>query len=256
MSHFVEPKAGDILQGRVIKILDWGALVALPGDCVGRLPNSQISWSKKKAKASEPFANGADITVIVHEINRSKTHGKLFITLGYRELQPNPWDMMEEKYPIGTRVEGTIVEFLPFGATVQLEGEYSGLLHDAEVSWTNRNANASEMFRIGDTIPVIVKPPHKGKQRLHLSYRETQPDPWASIEQTFPVGTHTKGRVVSCVQYGAFVELNNGCIALLHKSQMPSSFCPSVGSPIAVVITAVDPLARRVSVALASASDA
>lgn len=256
VSNSVEPKVGDILEGRVVKILDWGALVALPGDCVGRLPNSQISWSKRKVKASEAFARGANITVIVHEVNRSKTHGKLFISLGYRELQPNPWNLVEEKYPVGVRVEGRIVEFLPFGATVELEDGFSGLLHDSEISWTNRNAKASETFGIGDTVSVIVKHTDKGKRKLHLSYRETQPDPWASVEQALPVGTHTKGRVVKCVDYGAFVELNNGYIALLHKSQAPVAFDADVGELLDVVITDVDPMARRISLALAQSNDA
>ena len=256
MSNSVEPKVGDILEGRVIKILDWGALVALPGDCVGRLLNSQISWSKSKVKASETFARGANITVIVHEAHRSKTHGQLFINLGYRELQPNPWKLVEEKYPIGARAEGRIIEFLPFGATVELEGGFSGLLHDSEISWTNRNAKASETFGIGDTVSVVVKHTDKDKGKLHLSYRETQPDPWASVEQALPVGTHTKGRVVRCVDYGAFVELNNGCIALLHKSQTPAAFDADVGNLLDVVITVVDPLARRISLALAGSNDA
>ena len=83
--HFLEPRVGDILKGRVIGLLDWGVLVALPGDCVGRLPNGQISWSREKVKAREIFASGADITVIVRKINRSKTHSKLFIVVGYRQ---------------------------------------------------------------------------------------------------------------------------------------------------------------------------
>lgn len=256
VSNSVEPKVGDILDGRVIKVLDWGALVALPGDCVGRLPNSQISWSKKKVNASEVFARGANITVIVHEVNRSKTHGKLFVSLGYRELQPNPWNLVEEKYPVGARAEGRIVEFLPFGATVELEDEFSGLLHDSEISWTNRNAKVSETFRIGDTVSVVVSYSDKGKRKLHLSYRETQPDPWVGVEQTFPVGTHTKGRVVRRVDYGTFVELNNGCVALLHKSQVPATFDAEAGKLLDVVITDVDPLTRRIALALAGSNDA
>ncbi len=256
MSNSVEPKVGDILEGRVIKVLDWGALVALPGDCVGRLLNSQISWSKRKVKASESFTCGANITVIVHEVHRSKTHGKLFVILGYRELQPNLWNLVEEKYPVGTRAEGRIVEFLPFGATVELEDGFSGLLHDSEISWTNRNAKVSETFRIDDTVSVVVNYSDKGKRKLHLSYRETQPDPWVGVEQAFPVGTHTKGRVVRRVDYGTFVELNNGCVGLLHKSQVPTTFDAEAGKLLDVVITGVDILARRISLSLAGSNGA
>ncbi|MBS0298977.1 MAG: 30S ribosomal protein S1 [Proteobacteria bacterium] len=256
MSNSVEPKVGDILDGRIIKLLDWGALIALPGDCVGRLSNSQISWSKKRTSASEVFVHGANITVVVHEVNRSKTHGKLFVSLGYRELQPNPWSLVEEKYPIGTRTEGKLIEFLPFGATVELDDEFSGLLHDSEISWTNRNAKVSETFCIGDKVSVVVIYSDKGKRKLHLSYRETQPDPWLGVEQMFPVGMHTEGLVVRRVDYGTFVELNNGCIALLHKSQVPPTFDAEAGKLLDVVITDVDSLAKRISLTLARSNDA
>lgn len=161
-----------------------------------------------------------------------------------------------QKYPTGTRATGTIIELHKYGATVQLEDGYLGLLHNREVSWTNRHAKASEIFQPRETIPVVVKPSYEGNKGLQLSHRETQPDPWVSIEQTFPPGTYAKGRIIRCVDYGVFVELKNGCVALLHKSQMPNSFYPILGNFISVVITAVDSVARRISLALAEASDA
>jgi len=250
MSNSAEPQVGDILGGRIVKFFEWGALVALPGGFVARLPNGHISWSRQKTKADEVFRVGESIRVTVREANRSKAHGKLFITLGYRELQPNPWNDVEEQYVAGMHINGRIVEFLPFGATVKLDDHISGLLHDSEISWTDRNAKASKTFKIDDPVTVLITHIDKDKRKLYLSYRETQPNPWESITHTFPIGTRTNGLVLKHADYGFFIKLSNGCVALLHNSQTPATFMADVGSVVNVVVTDVDSVGRRIALAL------
>jgi small subunit ribosomal protein S1 len=250
MSNSIEPKVGDIIDGRIVKFLDWGALIALPGGFVARLPNAHISWSKQKVRVDDLFRIGEGIRVTVREASRSKAHGKLFITLSYRELQPNPWDDVEEKFPVGTHVSGRIIDFLPFGAIVKLDDHISGLLHDSEISWTDRDAKTSKVFKIDDLIIAFVTHVDKDKRKLHLSYRETQPNPWDSIADTFPIGTHTNGHVLKCTEYGFFIKLSNGCVALMHNSKVPTAFTADVGSIVNVVIIDVDSVGRRIAVAL------
>ncbi len=192
----------------------------------------------------------SNITVIVHDVNRSKAHDKLFIHLGYRELQPNPLDIARGRYVEGSVVEGRIVEFLDFGAIVELADGIQGLLHDSEVSWTDRDAKASHQFAMGDVVPVRVRHSYKGKSKLTLSYRETQPDPWESVEQEYPVGTRTTGKVLKQVEYGVFVALGNGCVGLLHKSHMADTLDATKGQVINIVVAEVDAKQKRISLSI------
>ena len=250
MTNDTEPKVGDVLQGRVIKHLSWGALIELRGGFVARLSNSQIFWSRTKETSDSVFDLAASITVIVREVNRSKAHGKLFIYLGYRELQPNPLEIAQDQYVEGRVVEGRIVEFREFGAIVEIADGIHGLLHDSEVSWTDRDAKASDQFTVGDMIPVRVRHSYKGKSKLSLSYRETQPDPWLCVGQQYPVGTRTTARVLKQVEYGVFATLPNGCVALLHKSQMTDAMDVKSGQAINFVVTEVDSERKRISLSI------
>ncbi|HEY3324132.1 MAG TPA: S1 RNA-binding domain-containing protein [Planctomycetota bacterium] len=250
MSHAAEPTVGDVLQGRVTKIAPCGVFIALPGGFKGLLHKSQISWLKRKTRPCEFFAIGDQVTVIVREFARSKKRGMLLISLGYRELQPNPWELVEVKYPPGTRTQGRIIEFLPFGAIIEFDDGFPGLLHDSELSWTKARAKASELFKIGDLVPVVIQQSDKAKAKLHLSYRETLPNPWDSVTKDLPVGGKTRGRIVKCVEYGYFVELDNGCQGLWHKSSIPERFVAEVGSVLEFVVTFVDPLLQRISLCL------
>lgn len=247
MTTNTEPKVGDIISGRVVKHFSWGALVELPGGLVGRLSNGQISWSRTKKTSDVMFDLGSSITVIVREVNRSKAHSKLFIYLGYRELQPNPQEIAQDQYVEGSIVEGKIFELRDFGAIVEIADGIYGLLHNSEVSWIDKDAKVSGHFAVGDLIPVKVRHSCKGKSKLSLSYRETQPDPWLCVGQQYPAGTRTTARVLSHVDYGVFATLPNGCVALLHKSRMTDAMDVKFGQAISVVVTEVDLERKRIS---------
>lgn len=260
MVEHPDPKVGDVLEGRVLKHLEWGALIELPGGFVGRLPNGQISWSREKTSSDLVFPVGSSIRVVVRDARRSKAHGKLYIYLSYRDLQPkpirppkpkNPLDIAREHFVEGSILEGRIVEFRDYGAIVEIMAGVSGLVHNSEVSWTDKDATASKQFAIGDVIPVKLSYSYSGKPKISLSYRATQPNPWTSVEQDYPMGTRTRARVLKHADFGIFAKLPNGCIGLLHKSRMTGSEMIVQGQEIEVVVVEVDGARQRISLSLA-----
>jgi len=246
MTTTAVPKLGDILEGRVINISEKCALISLHGHYVGKLRNKQITWLREKNAAAMQFIVGTYITVIVHQVHHSKAMGNVLIELGYRELLPNPWDLVESRFPIDSRVEGKIVEILEFGAIVELEYGYTGLLHNSELSWTDKNAKISQNFSIDENISVLVKYSDSVQHRLLLSHRETQPDPIGELS----VSTQTTGKIIKVFQYGVLIELQNKCVALLHHTKIPANFGGCVDDVLDIKIEAIDLSTRRIVASL------
>ena len=246
MTTTAEPKVGDILEGRVINIFEKYALVSLREYYVGRLSNKQITWFREKNAAATKLIVGTHIKVIVRQIGHSKKVGNVLIQLGYRELMSNPWDLVESRFPIGAHVEGKIVEILEFGAILQLDFGYTGILHNSELSWTDKNAKISQNYSIDENISVLVKNSDSIHHSLVLSHRETHPDP---IGELF-VGAKTTGKIINISQYGAFIELKNKCIALLHHTKLSANFDGCLDDVLDIEIEKIDLSTRRISVSL------
>ncbi|MFA7172956.1 MAG: S1 RNA-binding domain-containing protein [Kiritimatiellia bacterium] len=245
------PEIGAVIKGRVIRFLEQGALLDIGNGLKGLLHGSQVSWLNKRTKINEFLKIGEELDVIVLKVERSK-RSRLFISLSRLKVQENPWETVEATHPVGSRTRSKVVDLLPFGATVEFPTGFRALVHDTEVSWTDRKPKAHDFLRVGDEIDVVIQLIDKKKRRIHASYRQTLPNPWDTFLEVFPIGTVTTGWVDGVQDYGLFVMLGNGCIGLAHKTRLlPTASALLPEQPLKVVIVAYDPENQHAALAQA-----
>ena len=192
-----------------------------------------------------------EIKVLDYDLERER------ISLGLKQVTPNPWDNIREKYPVGSRITGQVVNVMPYGAFVKLEEGIEGLVHISEMSWTRQISHPSEMVAIGDMIEVVVLDINEEKQELSLGMKQTEENPWTKVEEKYPIGTVIQGRVRNMTGYGAFVEIEEGIDGLLHISDMswtkkvshPSSLLKK-GDKVEAIVLSVDQDRKRVALGL------
>ncbi len=218
-----EIKVGDVRRGMVKNIADFGAFVDL-GGIDGLLHITDMSWGRI-GHPSEMVNIDAEIDVKVLHVD----HDKEKIALGLKQLTPSPWDKVPDKYPVGTRVKGEVVNVMSYGAFVKLEEGIEGLVHISEMSWTKRINHPNELCHVGDDVEVIVLQLNREKQEISLGMKQTQANPWEQVAARYPVGAIVKGVVRNLTNYGAFVELEEGIDGLLHVSDM--SWTRKIGHP-------------------------
>ncbi len=207
-------KEGDRVKGVVKNIADFGAFVDL-GGIDGLLHITDMSWGRI-GHPSEMVKIDEQLEVVILNIDR--THEK--IALGLKQKYPSPWENVQAKYPVGTRVKGEVVNVMTYGAFVKLEDGIEGLVHISEMSWTKRVNHPSELVSIGDEVEVVVLGINMDKQEISLGMKQTQANPWDEVAAKYPVGKKVKGTVRTLTNYGAFVELEEGVDGLLHVSDM------------------------------------
>ena len=205
-------KVGDVVEGIVKNITDFGVFIDLNG-IDGLLHITDMSWGRIN-HPSEVLAVGDSVSVKVLDFDK----GRERISLGLKQLQSNPWDSIEEKYPTGSNVKGRVVNIVNFGAFVELEKGIEGLVHISELSWTRKINHPSEVLGIGDVVEVKVLNINKSAQKISLGLRQMEVNPWMSVEEKYPPGTVVKGKVRNIVPYGAFIELGDGLEGLVHIS--------------------------------------
>jgi small subunit ribosomal protein S1 len=159
-----------------------------------------------------------DQTIEVQVLNVDRDREK--IALGLKQMQPSPWDQVPEKYPVGSKIKGEVVNVMSYGAFVKLEEGIEGLVHISEMSWTKRINHPSEVVRVGDLIDVAVLNINHERHEISLGIKQTEPNPWDAVAQKYPAGTLVKGTVRNLTNYGAFVEIEEGIDGLLHVSDM------------------------------------
>ncbi|HLB34880.1 MAG: 30S ribosomal protein S1 [Verrucomicrobia bacterium RIFCSPHIGHO2_12_FULL_41_10] len=207
-------KAGDIVEGSVKNITDFGAFIDLDG-IDGLLHITDMSWARL-SHPSEALKPGDRLKVVILEINKEKER----ISLGSKQLQDNPWDKIEERFPTGKKVTGKITNLMPYGAFVQIEEGIEGLIHVSELSWTKRIVRPSDVLTLGQDIEAVVLGVNKEDQKISLGVRQLEPNPWDEIEQRFMIGKQVKGKVRNMTAYGAFVELEEGIDGMIHVSDL------------------------------------
>jgi len=205
---------GDIVEGTVTNIADFGAFIDL-GGLDGLLHITDMSWGRV-SHPSEMLRVGDAIEVKVLKIDRDKEK----IALGLKQKEPSPWDDIEQKYPVGCRVKGKVVNIVSYGCFVELEQGIEGLVHISEMSWTKRINHPSEMVTVGEDIEVVVLDIDKDKQEISLGIKQTEVNPWELVAEKYPVGTIIDGTVRNLANYGAFVEIEPGIDGLLHVSDI------------------------------------
>ena len=209
-----ELEVGQVRTGVVKNIADFGAFIDL-GGIDGLLHITDMSWGRI-TDPREMVKINQEITVKVLHIDYEKEK----ISLGLKQLSPSPWDSVEEKYPVGSKVKGTVVNVMGYGVFIKLEEGIEGLVHISEMSWTKRINHPNEMLSVGDEIEVVVLGINKDKQEISLGIKQTQSNPWETIEQKYPEGSEITGTVRNLTNYGAFVEIEEGIDGLLHVSDM------------------------------------
>ena len=209
-----ELEVGQVRKGTVKNIADFGAFVDL-GGIDGLLHITDMSWGRI-GHPSEMVKIEQQIDVKILNVDRDREK----IALGLKQLEPSPWENVEEKYPINAKVKGEVVNVMSYGAFVKLEEGIEGLVHISEMSWTKRINHPSELVSVGDEIEVVVLSIDKNKQEISLGMKQTQPNPWDEVARKYPPNTVVKGVVRNLTNYGAFIEIEEGIDGLLHVSDI------------------------------------
>ena len=194
----------------------------------GLLHITDMSWGRIQ-HPSEMVKQGEEIEVVIIEIDRERER----VSLGLKQLADNPWEKIEEKYPIGSTVAGKVVNLVPYGAFIEIEEGVEGLVHVTELSWTKRITKPGEVLRIGEEIQAVVLGIQKEEQKISLGTRQLDANPWDMARHNYPVGARVRGQVRNLTTYGAFVELEEGIDGMVHVSDM--SWTRKVNHPSEVV---------------------
>src|SRR5271168_906630 len=240
---------GDIRKGTVKNITDFGAFIDLNG-IDGLLHITDMSWGRV-GHPSELLKVGQDIDVVVLDINREKER----VSLGLKQKLSNPWENIDAKYQVGTRVKGKVVNLVPYGAFVELEPGVEGLVHVTELSWTKRIAKPSDVLKADQEIEAVVRGINREEQKISLGIRQLEVNPWDRALDKYPPGTKVKGKVRNLTSYGAFIELEEGLDGMIHVSDIswtrkinhPSEVFKK-GDEVEAVVLEVDKANQRISV--------
>jgi small subunit ribosomal protein S1 len=246
-----EMTPGDIRKGTVKNITDFGAFIDLNG-IDGLLHITDMSWGRI-GHPSELLKVGQDIDVVVLDINREKER----VSLGLKQKLANPWDSIEQKYPVGAKVKGKVVNLVPYGAFVELEPGVEGLVHVTELSWTKRVAKPSDMLKQDQEIEAVVLGINREEQKISLGLRQLEANPWDRAQEKYPPGTKVKGKIRNLTSYGAFIELEEGLDGMIHVSDIswtrkinhPSEVLKK-GDEVEAVVLEVDKANQRIAVGL------
>ena len=246
-----EIEVGELRRGVVKNIADFGAFVDL-GGIDGLLHITDMSWSRI-GHPSDMVKIDQDLDVVILNVDREKEK----IALGLKQKESNPWDNVEEKYPIGSKVTGKAVNIMNYGVFVKLEDGIEGLVHISEMSWTRRVNHPSEVVQVGDDVDVVVLDINREKQEISLGMKQTEVNPWTLVKDKYPPGTVVEGKIRNLTSYGAFVEIEEGIDGLLHVSDL--SWTRKVGHPnevlkkgdtVKAVVISVDQDKKRVALGL------
>ena len=242
---------GQIRNGVVKNITDFGAFIDLDG-MDGLLHITDMSWGRI-GHPSEMLKQGEEIEVMIIDINREKER----VSLGLKQTKNNPWDNIDHKFPVGSKIHGKVVNLVPYGAFIELEPGVEGLVHITEMSWTKRISKPSELLKVGQELDAVVLGIQKEEQKISLGLRQLEPNPWDMVRHNYPVGARVRGKVRNMTTYGAFVELEEGIDGMVHVSDMswtrkinhPSEMLKK-GDEVDAIVLDVDPNQQRISLGM------
>ena len=255
-TFFNEQKVGELCRGIVKKITDFGAFIDLDG-IDGLLHATDMSWSRLN-HPSEILKVGQEIEVLVLDIDREKER----VSLGLKQKTDNPWDKIGEKYPVNLKVKGKVTNLVPYGVFVELEPGIEGLVHVSELSWTKRVVRPTDVLTLGQELEAIVLGVSNEDQKVSLSVRQLDTNPWEVITDKYRTGTRFKGKVRNLAAYGAFVELEEGIDGMIHVSDLswmrkinhPSEMLKK-GDEIEAEVMEIDKVNHRISLSLKHLSE-
>ena len=207
---------GSRVQGRVVNLTDYGAFVELETGVEGLIHVSEMSWTQKVRHPSKLVSIGDTLEAIVLAMDTDKKR----ISLGLKQVEPNPWDVIAEKYPVGTVIEGKIKNITDFGIFIGIDEGIDGLVHISDISWTKRIKHPSELFKKSQEVQAKVLHIDKDQERFSLGIKQLEPDPWDEIPKKYPSGSLVQGVITNVTDFGIFVELEEGIEGLVHVSEV------------------------------------
>ncbi|MFN7564174.1 MAG: 30S ribosomal protein S1 [Prosthecobacter sp.] len=247
---------GHKVRGKVTKLVAYGAFVEVEEGVEGLIHVSELSWTKRIARPSDVLAVGQVIESVVLGINKDERK----ISLGVRQLEPNPWDDIDSRYPVGTKMTRPVRNLTAYGAFVELEEGIDGMIHVSDLSWTRKINHPSEMLKKGQEVEAVVLGIDKANQRISLGMKQLETDPWSEIDTRFKVGDVVKGSVSKIASFGAFVELEDDIDGLVHISQISEERIEkvkdklNVGDQVEARVIKVDKVERRIGLSIKAMS--
>jgi small subunit ribosomal protein S1 len=247
---------GDQVKGKITKLVPYGAFVEVAEGVEGLIHVSELSWTKRITRPSDVLELGQEIESVILGINIEEQK----ISLGVRQLEPNPWDNVESRYPIGSMIKGEVRNLTPYGAFIELEDGIDGMVHVSDLSWTRKINHPSETLKKGDEIEAVVLEIDKDTQRISLGVKQLETDPWDEIGNRFTVGDLVKGTVAKIAAFGAFVQLEDDVDGLVHISQLSEEHVGKVkevvniGDEVEARVIKVDKAERRIGLSIKAAS--
>jgi small subunit ribosomal protein S1 len=245
---------GSHVKGKVVSTTDYGAFVELGEGIEGLVHISEMSWTKKIKHPSQIVEVGDIIDAVVLDVDVAKKR----ISLGMRQVEPNPWSVMEEKYPVGTRVKGKVKTITDFGVFVGFDEGIDGLIHISEMSWTKKIKDPTEIYKKGQEVEAVVLNIDRENERFSLGVKQLTADPWEEIPKRYRVGNRVEGKVTNATDFGVFVELENGIEGLIHVSELSKekvqdpSDVVTVGETVSALVINVDSKERKIGLSLRS----
>jgi len=243
---------GQRVRGKVTKLVAYGAFVEVEEGVEGLVHVSELSWTKRIARPSDVLTVGQEIEASVLGINKEERK----ISLGVRQLDTNPWDDIDARYPIGTQMKRAVRNLTAYGAFVELEEGIDGMIHVSDLSWTRKINHPSELLKKGQEVDAVVLGIDKANQRISLGMKQLDTDPWSIIDTRFKVGDVVKGRVAKIASFGAFVELEDDIDGLVHISQISEDRIEkvkdklNVGDEVEARVIKVDKVERRIGLSI------
>jgi small subunit ribosomal protein S1 len=243
---------GSRIKGKVVNVTDYGVFVELEEGVEGLVHISELTWSKKMKHPSKIVHIGDTVEVMVLDCDPVKRR----ISLGMKQIEPNPWALIEEKYPVGTKVVGRVKTVTDFGIFIGFDEGVDGLVHVSEMSWTKKIKHPSELYKKGQEVEAVVLNIDRKNERFSLGIKQLTPDPWKDVARRYRKGEVVAGKVTNVTDFGAFVELEEGIEGLVHVSEIsrekvekPSDVL-KVGDTLSAVVLHIDPHDRRIGLSI------
>jgi small subunit ribosomal protein S1 len=239
------------IRGKVVSLADYGAFVELEPGIEGLIHISEMSWTKRVKHPSKVVAIGDEVDVLVLEVDPQNRK----ISLGMKQTEPNPWSLLEERYPMGTKVKGVVRNVTNFGVFVGIEDGIDGLIHVSDISWTQKIRDPKELFKKGDELEAMVLKVDTESEKFSLGLKQLQDNPWDQVPRKYPVGTKIKGKVTSIADFGVFVEVEEGIEGLVYASEVGRNVeniadVVKVGDEVEALVVRVDAAEQKIALSM------
>jgi small subunit ribosomal protein S1 len=237
----------------VVSLTDYGAFVELEPGVEGLVHVSEMSWTQRVKHPSKLVNEGDTVEALVLDVDT----GNRRISLGMKQIEPNPWDIIAEKYPVGAQIKGVVKNTTDFGVFVGVPEGVDGLVHVSDISWDAKAVDPNTLFKKGDEIDCIVLSIDKAAEKFSLGIKQLGTDPWSAIADKYPPGTRVKGKVTKLAEFGVFVQIEEGVEGLLHASELEGEGKPKdrvktveEGTEIECMVTSVDLREHKLSLSV------